>query len=385
MHPALQVVLVWIGLVAVALTLWPRRPYLAAVAWIVVYPVALLVLWHDPRPEWVVLSTGCWVHIVRSLDAAASNRGLSRGAYLRYVIYPLEVPESEQLENPPPRTELGLRILRGLILLGVGHQLVVLGYRVEPWQIHPYLDDLWITLELAVMATALFDLAYAIPVGLWAIPAPSLHDPTFFVSRSLREFWGKRWNRVFGGSLRRAVFLPLGGRHRLVLAVLATFFVSGLVHGLPFAFASTNRGLCAILGLAAVLCFVLHGLGALLEGALPQRVRHRMGRALLFGVWAITIPLFPGTAGPCIRHHNRPLHDATILHVVPGLAGATGASDDGPSSNGAALRTYARAGSKSPREAAGLMARHWTPPQQAGKVAPRSLEEGPRARGAAPR
>jgi hypothetical protein len=321
-HIGLQIQLVFWGLIAVALVVWPRHPYLAAAAWGLILPAELIVMWPYPGPIPLGLSLLFCVFIVRALDAAASNRRLSRGAYLGYVLYLVLVPRREQPHAPPPRSEVLWRIPRGLIILGIAVGLTRLGRHVEPWRIHPYLDDVWFTLEMAIAYTGIVDIAYA-PVCLLGIRAPSPHDPTFFLATSVCSFW-TRWNTMFGGVLRRAVFRPLGGRHHLALAVLATFAVSGLVHCLPLMPTGVNRTQAAVVMGSCLLFFLLHGVAILLEGALPVRVRRRVGRALLIGVWAVTIPLYPGMLSAFCSRHRRPPEDMTILHVVPGLRGVVG-------------------------------------------------------------
>jgi hypothetical protein len=318
----LQMLLVFWGLAAAALAVWPRRPYLAAAAWGLTYPAGLVVMWSCPAIITVGLGTIFCVITVRALDAAASNRRLSRGAYLGYVLFVVLVPESEKPKAPPPRGQALVRIARGLILLGIALGLAGLGWFVQPWRIHPYLDDVWFTLEMAVVFTGLVDLSYAFAC-LFGVRAPSPHDPTFFLATSVRSFW-TRWNTMFSGALRRAVFRPLGGRRRLVPAVLATFAVSGLVHCLPLLVKGVRWQHVALVMGSAFLFFMLHGGAVLLEGALPARVRRRAGRALFIAVWAVTIPLYPGMLSACGRRHRRLPGDMTILHVVPGLRQAVG-------------------------------------------------------------
>ncbi len=50
------------------------------------------------------------------------------------------------------------------------------------------------------------------------------------LSRSLREFWGERWNRTVGRWLRRNCFAPLAHRGSPRLGVAAAFGASALVH-----------------------------------------------------------------------------------------------------------------------------------------------------------
>jgi len=51
-------------------------------------------------------------------------------------------------------------------------------------------------------------------------------------SRSLGEFWGRRWNLAFHAVAREFVFKPIARRWGAVAATLGTFFFSGLLHEL---------------------------------------------------------------------------------------------------------------------------------------------------------
>jgi len=68
---------------------------------------------------------------------------------------------------------------------------------------------------------------------LLGLDLPRNFDTPYF-SRSIREFWG-RWHISFSSWLRDYIYIPLGGNRkgkaRKYLNLLATFFVSGLWHG----------------------------------------------------------------------------------------------------------------------------------------------------------
>ena len=56
-------------------------------------------------------------------------------------------------------------------------------------------------------------------------------DNPLFQSRSPSDFWGRRWNRMVHGFLKRGIYKPaLTAGFSKNLAVFAVFIVSGLVH-----------------------------------------------------------------------------------------------------------------------------------------------------------
>jgi hypothetical protein len=67
------------------------------------------------------------------------------------------------------------------------------------------------------------------PLGI--LP-PQLHDNPIF-SRSVQEFWSRRWNRTVSAWLDTHCFRPLARRRLPTLGLIAAFAVSGALHGYP--------------------------------------------------------------------------------------------------------------------------------------------------------
>lgn len=57
----------------------------------------------------------------------------------------------------------------------------------------------------------------------------TLHRNPILAS-SLREFWGRRWNRIVSGWLNAFIFLPLARRHRPGLGLTCAFLMSAAMH-----------------------------------------------------------------------------------------------------------------------------------------------------------
>ncbi len=60
-----------------------------------------------------------------------------------------------------------------------------------------------------------------------SVPAINQHP---LAARSVADFWGCRWNRLFGDWLRQVCFRPLA--RQPIIALMVTFIVSGLIHEL---------------------------------------------------------------------------------------------------------------------------------------------------------
>jgi hypothetical protein len=97
-------------------------------------------------------------------------------------------------------------------------------------------------------------------------------------SRSVGEFWGRRWNRAFADLAARSVYRPLAPRVGPRPALVAVFLVSGLVHELLLSMpAGAGYGLCT-------LYFVIQAVGVLVE-------RRRRSRVLTVLFVAVPLPL----------------------------------------------------------------------------------------------
>ena len=83
----------------------------------------------------------------------------------------------------------------------------------------------------AVMGFAGFEALVALVLGssaLVGLRPPLLHDRPY-LSRSIAEFWGRRWNRVVSRILRERCFEPLA-RRSARLGLVAVFAASALIH-----------------------------------------------------------------------------------------------------------------------------------------------------------
>jgi hypothetical protein len=107
-------------------------------------------------------------------------------------------------------------------------------------------------------------------------------------SISLREFWGRRWNRVSQGWLSEHVFAPVARRHGATAGTLATFGASAALHAYLL-LAAVGPGPAA----AWAAFFALHGALVLGERRLGvSRWRPGLARAWTLFALAATAPLF---------------------------------------------------------------------------------------------
>jgi len=130
------------------------------------------------------------------------------------------------------------------------------------------------------------------------------------LSRSLGEFWGKRWNTAFHRLAATFLFRPMNRQFGARTATALVFLASGLVHDLVISVpARGGYGL-------PTLYFLLQGAGVLFE---HTRLAHRIGINNGFRGWSFTLLV---TAGPAFWLFHPPFIHHVILPFLKCL-GAT--------------------------------------------------------------
>ncbi|MDB5257421.1 MAG: rane protein [Chitinophagaceae bacterium] len=77
-----------------------------------------------------------------------------------------------------------------------------------------------------------------ISTGLWRALGVDVKELFIkpYASRSLKEFWGKRWNMAFSEMTALAIYKPLVGRWGKINAMIVSFLFSGILHELAISF-----------------------------------------------------------------------------------------------------------------------------------------------------
>lgn len=114
------------------------------------------------------------------------------------------------------------------------------------------------------------------------------------LSRTVREFWGVRWNRLVSEWLGQFAFQPFNRRGWTKLGILATFIVSAAIH---FWLAIVPLDLKSALSMASY--FVLHGAIVLAELRLRPR-RWPVAAARAWTIFAVVGPS-PLLYEPCLK------------------------------------------------------------------------------------
>ncbi|KAI8001362.1 Acyl-CoA--sterol O-acyltransferase 1 [Camellia lanceoleosa] len=116
-----------------------------------------------------------------------------------------------------------------------------------------------------------------------------------YLSSSLRDFWGRRWNLMSSDILRLTIYNPLcslarpvlGHKWAYILAIIGTFLVSGLMHELMFYYAGMRHTW------GHTLFFLLQGLCLIVESSLKKFIgawplHRQISGPLIFGFVIIT-------------------------------------------------------------------------------------------------
>jgi hypothetical protein len=128
-----------------------------------------------------------------------------------------------------------------------------------------------------------------------------------FLSKSVREFWGRRYNRLVSTLLKESIFEPVRrlSHASKTMAALASFIVSGLLHGHV-----ATAALGASSALPAFIFFVLQGTACCVEVICPFTVPKPLGIILTHVFLVVTAPLYAGLftrAGPIYYETSEPL------------------------------------------------------------------------------
>lgn len=146
----------------------------------------------------------------------------------------------------------------------------------------------WLAGAVAVYAAA--DAAVATLIVAYralGIALPPLHREPI-LSRSVAEFWSKRWNLTVHAWLRRHCYQPVARRWGVVPGLLAAFVVSALIH-VAFTWPAAGTSMAALMGSF----FVLQTLFVALERVVrPERLPRALGHLWTVALIGGASPLF---------------------------------------------------------------------------------------------
>lgn len=137
-------------------------------------------------------------------------------------------------------------------------------------------------------------------------------------SKSLREFWGRRYNRLASNVFKECVFQPIKARSSSpMLAAMATFIFSGLLH--------VHANLVLLNDTRTIIptfaFFFLNGIACCIETYMAIRLPAPLGWFLTHCILFLTLPLSTGPyarQGPIYFEQNLPpLFDSKWIPKLP--------------------------------------------------------------------
>ncbi|XP_077229835.1 putative long-chain-alcohol O-fatty-acyltransferase 5 [Tasmannia lanceolata] len=201
-------------------------------------------------------------------------------------------PNKDTKENPSPQKPIKSTFLKKfdialkcLVLALIIHLYTYKQHYHSKFLLVLYCIHLYISLELVLAGGAAMARAM---VGLEL--EPQFNEP--YLSTSLQDFWGKRWNLMVTSILRptiydpiRRISLPTLGKSGAQLAgVGATFAVSGIMHEVMFYYLTKAEPTWEVTWF-----FVLHGFCTAVEIAVKRRLKTGTCRFPVFVSRVLTI------------------------------------------------------------------------------------------------
>jgi hypothetical protein len=219
--------------------------------------------------------------------------------------------------------------VRRLLRVCLKVALLVAIVRVKPSMQHlgPLLTFA-VAFQVFFMISSVADLVTGL-LGLFGVAAKDAFDRPY-LSASLPEFWGRRWNTFVSDFLGSYFFRPLARRRRPLTGLWVAFLISGIAHEY---FAVATVGWHLYRPGFMLLFFMCNGAAVALPAALPAlgRLGARWPRHIgwtLHMVWvAATVPLFIEPLQPVLH-----AFDASVGGILQGGLGPLGGvgPDSGP-------------------------------------------------------
>lgn len=174
----------------------------------VLYYISAVEIVFDEKTNKVVKAS--WPDILSKAKALVYNIFIS-GAY-QSIMRRVQYQPFENHVNANTLSLLGFDLFRGIF-----DWKLILNNVASTILIHLYLSTF--TTALCLLASMLLQVKTNV----------AMHNP-MLLSSSPSDFWGRRWNMIVHGCLKRGVFKPVYRYSTKSIAVWATFIASGLMH-----------------------------------------------------------------------------------------------------------------------------------------------------------
>ncbi|KAM7492746.1 hypothetical protein LguiA_035667 [Lonicera macranthoides] len=207
------------------------------------------------------------------LGPLSSPLSLSLFHFIAIALFPIKPKQSPNSTPTPTPTSKTLLLIFSIKVVLVA--VIIRAYNFRQF-LHPhfiyllYCCHVYLGVELILaMSAAPFRAILGLDLE------PQFNDP--YLATSLQDFWGRRWNLMVTSILRPTVYNPVRRKWGQLAGVLATFFVSGIVHEVIYYYLTRVDPTWEVTWF-----FVLHGVCTAAEIAVKKAVgdRWRLHRAV---------------------------------------------------------------------------------------------------------
>ncbi|XP_073118624.1 acyl-CoA--sterol O-acyltransferase 1 [Henckelia pumila] len=205
-----------------------------------------------------------------------ANPSISLPRFLAVACLPIKLIPQNPRKNKTEEAGNGQMSIKNYAIKCLLMALIVKIYSFEDY-IHPRIIMVIYGFHIYFALEIMLAIAAAMARGLLGAELePQFNEP--YVSTSLQDFWGRRWNLMVTRILRPTVYVPvlkwstgiMGREWAPLPAVMSTFIVSGLIHELIFFYLGRVKPTWEI-----TCFFLLHGLCLNAEIAVKKVVNGR--------------------------------------------------------------------------------------------------------------
>ncbi|XP_050208416.1 probable long-chain-alcohol O-fatty-acyltransferase 5 [Mercurialis annua] len=196
----------------------------------------------------------------------SSNPSLYLPHFIASACLPINIQEKLSVHTPKDgKKSSEISTLKALLVA------IVIHFYDYSDLIHPKIIPFLYCIQVYVSLELVLAMMGASASGLGLVIEPQFNEP--YLSTSLQDFWGRRWNLVVPSILRPTVYKPtrnlstyiVGRKWAPIPAILVTFLVSGMMHELVFYYLGREKPTWEL-----TCFFVLHGFCLAVEVALKK-------------------------------------------------------------------------------------------------------------------
>ncbi|KAJ1260148.1 hypothetical protein BS78_10G210300 [Paspalum vaginatum] len=164
--------------------------------------------------------------LLLAFGAGPLDPGIPPLPFVFTAALPVKLRQRQMLKAATVTETVALPLLSSSVKFAV--MAAMLGLLHSKKITHPYAASILYCIIIYCALDSVFPCLAAVGRALGMEMEPQFNKP--YLSASLQDFWGRRWNLMASAVLRPSVYDPVRARLGAAAGVLATFVVSGLMH-----------------------------------------------------------------------------------------------------------------------------------------------------------